>query len=72
MLAFILKRIGKTQVKKKILRKYARKFIKAKGWEQRRRFVLVHRRPEEMEENEFDQPNNLIHFLNMRKTFRRE
>lgn len=41
LLAFILKKIESYRVKKKILRKYTRRFLKSKGWKQRENIVYV-------------------------------
>ncbi|KAL7070851.1 hypothetical protein ACQ4LE_009695 [Meloidogyne hapla] len=66
LIAFILKKIENFIVKKKILRKYTRKFIRKKGWEMREQLVFVDRNLENYEE--YEEPiGKLLNILSLNK-----
>ncbi|CAK5049006.1 unnamed protein product [Meloidogyne enterolobii] len=66
LIAFILKKIDKFIVKKKVLRKYTKRFLRKKGWEIREQLVFVDRNLENYEE--YEEPiGKLLNILSLNK-----
>nr|CAD2182082.1 unnamed protein product [Meloidogyne enterolobii] len=66
LIAFILKKIDKFIVKKKVLRKYTKRFLRKKGWGIREQLVFVDRNLENYED--YEEPiGKLLNILSLNK-----